>query len=153
MAFNDDLNALEGWVAPLIAKLQPQARRALTRKIALEVRREQRDRIKAQKAPDGTSYAPRAHSRQKQGDIKRRAMFSKIRTAKYMKVATTANSATVEYTGRNARIAAVHQYGKTDYVSKKSPVRIRYKTRPLIGISKNTYRIIEKKILASLNSQ
>ncbi|MGJ8526860.1 hypothetical protein LMG33818_002623 [Halomonadaceae bacterium LMG 33818] len=141
---------LENWTAPLIARLSPSSRRALTRKIAIEVRREQRDRIKTQHAPDGTSYTPRAGA-QKRGDIKRRAMFSKIRTARFMKTTTSPNRATIGYTGRNARIATVHQKGLMDYVSKKSQVKIRYPSRPLLGVSRKTRTIVEKAVIDHLN--
>ena len=61
----------EEWVGPLLAKLDDQQRRALARNVARDLRRRQRERIRAQTNPDGTPYAPRKEQRlrAKQGSI------------------------------------------------------------------------------------
>ena len=77
--FDDRLNGL-------IAALSPAARRKLAGEIAKELRKSQQQRIKQQKAPDGSPYQARKRQplRAKSGRIKR-AMFQKLRTSRYMK--------------------------------------------------------------------
>lgn len=107
-----DLKALEDWAGALLQKLTPQQRAAVARKVGQTLRASQSQRIAAQKAPDGSAYQPRAKSlRQKPGIIRRKAMFSKLRTAKYLKVSASAQEIGVGFIGRVARIAHVHQKG------------------------------------------
>ncbi|MBB5369630.1 phage virion morphogenesis protein [Janthinobacterium sp. K2Li3] len=88
---SDDLHALEAWAGALLAKLQPAQRRAINHKVAIDLRRSQAQRIKAQQGPDGAAYPARKELKSKNGRIKRQkaAMFAKIRTAKHMKVKAT----------------------------------------------------------------
>ena len=69
----DNMEALEEWVGPLLAQLDVKQRRALARNVARDLRRRQRERIRAQTNPDGTPYAPRKEQRLRaqQGSIKR----------------------------------------------------------------------------------
>ena len=55
----DELQALEDWVEPLLAKLSRSERRQLIRRVGRDLRRSQAQRIESQRNPDGTSYAPR----------------------------------------------------------------------------------------------
>lgn len=130
----DDLQALEDWVEPLIQQLQPPQRRQLARTIARDLRRSQRERIKAQQNPDGSDYAPRKPQRWKQGAIRRKAMFTKLRTAKYLKARGTPDTATVGFSGRAAYIARVHQFGRTTRVDENGP-RYDYPARKLLGFA------------------
>jgi phage virion morphogenesis protein len=60
MSTNDDqLQQLEEWVAPLLAKLEPAERKKLARTVGIKLAASQRDRIRAQKNPDGSRFAPR----------------------------------------------------------------------------------------------
>lgn len=54
-----DLAELEAYVGGMLKSLQPAQRRKLLRKVATTMRRENQARIKAQKNPDGSKYAPR----------------------------------------------------------------------------------------------
>lgn len=54
-----DLRAIEDWAGALLAKIEPKERRKINQAIARELRRSQQQRIKAQRNPNGTSYAPR----------------------------------------------------------------------------------------------
>ncbi|MGJ8514677.1 hypothetical protein R84981_001126 [Carnimonas sp. R-84981] len=148
-----DLGDLENWVAPLLQKLSAGERRKLARTIATDVRKEQRERIKEQRAPDGTSYTPRKPSARKRGRIKEKAMFSKLRTARFMKTTATATGASIEFRGGAATIARVHQYGLTDRVSRKSPLRVRYASRPLLGVSARTESIVERAVIDHLKQR
>lgn len=133
---SDDLTQLEDWCAPLLAKLGAGARRTLARTIATQLRRSQSQRIAAQQNPDGSAYAPRkrAPARKKKGRIKQRAMFSKLRTATYLKARASGDDATVEFTARVSRMARVHQDGGTDKVSPRGPTA-HYPQRQLLGFT------------------
>lgn len=132
---SDDLAALEEWIEPLIAKLGPAERRRLAREVARDLRISQRQRIKAQQNPDGSAYEPRANLRGQSGSIRRKAMFSKLRTAKYLKAKGSAAFATVGFVGRVAHIARVHQFGLRDRVEPGGP-RYRYPQRELLGFTR-----------------
>ena len=59
--------------------------------MAIDLRRSQTQRIKAQQGPDGAAYPPQKRRKElkgKKGRIKRQkgAMFAKIRPAKHLKV-------------------------------------------------------------------
>ncbi len=147
----DDLTALETWCAPLLAKLGAGQRNAVARKIATSLRRSQSQRIAAQQNPDGSGYAPRKKqpARKKKGRIKQRAMFTKLRSAAYLKARGTGDAATVEFTARVQRMARVHQEGGTDRVSPKGP-RIRYEQRRLLGFSRDDERLVRDLLVEHL---
>lgn len=130
----DDLQQLEDWAAPLLAKLQPTKRRALARTIGTALRRGQTQRIRDQVNPDGSAYAPR--KREKAGQIKRRKdrMFARITQARHFKVEASGQGAAVGFMGRVARIARVHQEGLSDRVSRDGP-SVRYERRQLLGFT------------------
>lgn len=129
-----DLEPLDAWANGLLANLSPAARRALAREIATKLRASQQQRIAAQLNPDGTPYAPRKPQlRQKAGRI-RRQMFTKLRTARFMKTEASADAALVGFASQVERIARVHQLGLRDRVGPGGP-EYRYPTRELLGIS------------------
>lgn len=130
----DDLTQLENWVTPLLEKLSAKERRVLTREVARDLRTANRERIKAQTNPDGTPFEPRTQLRSRSGAIRRKAMFTKLRTAKYLKIKTSADEAAIAFTGRVARIARVHHYGLRDRVEKGGP-KHQYASRKLVGFS------------------
>ncbi|WP_442783677.1 phage virion morphogenesis protein [Collimonas fungivorans] len=153
---SDDLHALETWAGALLAKLQPGQRRAVTRKIAQELRRSQAQRIASQQAPDGATYAARKQRkdlRGKKGRIKRQkaAMFNKVRTTKYLKTTQDENQLSVGFLGRVARIARVHQEGLTDKVAKKGPT-YHYPARSLLGFSAADQASIRDSLLRHLGN-
>lgn len=122
-------------LAGLLASLSPAGRRKLAGEIAKQLRATQQQRIKLQKAPDGSPYQARKRQplRAKTGRIKR-AMFQKLRTSRYMKATGRENSAVVEFTGKVQRIAQVHQYGLKDRPNKHAQ-DVQYPKRHLIGVS------------------
>jgi phage virion morphogenesis protein len=142
--FDDRLNGL-------IAALSPAARRKLAGEIAKELRKSQQQRIKLQKAPDGSPYQARKRQplRAKTGRIKR-AMFQKLRTSRYMKATGSENSTVVEFSGKVQRIARVHQYGLKDRPSRYAR-EVQYPERKLMGYSQREYAIINKVIIANLS--
>lgn len=141
--FDDRLNGL-------IAALSPAARRRLAGEIAKELRKSQQQRIKLQKAPDGSPYQARKRQplRAKTGRIKR-AMFQKLRTSQYMKASGLENSAVVEFTGKVQRIAGVHQYGLKDRPNPNvKPVQ--YAERQLLGMNIHDIKVIEALIFDTI---
>jgi phage virion morphogenesis protein len=140
---NDRLNAL-------IGNLSPSSRKEMARNIAKKLRASQQQNIKRQQAPDGTPFKPRKAQRirSKKGRVKRE-MFAKLRTAKYMKARATSDEAVVEFTGHVQRMARVHHYGLRDRPSRNGK-EIRYEVRPLLGIRKGDFELIETMIFKYL---
>lgn len=137
-----ELKSYDDQLAGLIAALTPTGRRKLAGEIAKQLRTAQQQRIKQQKAPDGSPYKTRKRQplRAKNGRIKR-AMFQKLRTSRYMKASGRENSAVVEFTRRVQRISRVHQFGLKD---KPNPhgKEIRYSERQLLGFNKSSKDLI-----------
>lgn len=150
---SDDLSALEDWAGALLNQLQPAERRKVTQSIARDLRRSQQQRIAAQKNPDGTAYAPRKPRqalRGKQGRIKRkRQMFAKLRTARYLRLQSDASSIAIGFAGRVSRLARVHQYGLRDKPGRESP-DIQYQRRALLGFNDADLEQIRDRLLAHL---
>lgn len=149
----DDLDQLADWAAPLLDAIAPQSRRQIARGVAQDLRRRQTRRIAAQQNPDGTPYAPRKpQGRGKAGHIKRRAMFRKLRTARYIKARGTADAATVGFTGRAAVIARVHQLGKRARVERGGPAAD-YPVRRLLGYAGGDRDAIADAVIEHLKRQ
>ncbi|MBY6292479.1 phage virion morphogenesis protein [Enterobacter bugandensis] len=130
----DDLQRVDDWLAAMLANLEPVARNRMMRQLAQELRRSQQQNIRLQRNPDGTAFEPRrVTARSKKGRIKRQ-MFAKLRTTKYLKTTTTADSASVQFDGKVLRIARVHHYGLRDRVSRKG-TEVRYAERRLLGVN------------------
>lgn len=150
-----DLQAIESWAGALLAKLTPSQRAQIARKTGMALRRSQSQRIAAQKNPDGSAYAPRAKNtgrfRQKSGTIKRRTMFSKLRTARFMNVDATASEVGVGFLGRAAQIAETHQEGAT-HRSRRTGRAIVTPKRELLGFSKADLQIIQDTLLDHLTA-
>lgn len=142
----DDLQQLEGWVGPLLAKLQPAARRRLARVVGTALRRSQVQRVREQRNPDGSAYAPR--KRAQAGQIKRRAyrMFQGLTKAKHFKVQASDQDVAVGFLGRVARIARVHQEGLSDRVTAGGPT-VRYERRELLGFTDAERQMIRDLLL------
>lgn len=150
----DELTALEDWAGALLAKMTPAARREAAMDIGRELRRSQQERLKAQRNPDGSGFAPRKPRilpkskklREKAGRIKRKAMFAKMRTARFLKVETDGNSLAIGFTGRVARIARVHQEGLSSQVAPGGP-NYQYPVRQLLGFTPADLDMIRDKLL------
>lgn len=138
----------------LINNLSPQARRQLARNIGQALRKNQQARIARQENPDGTAFEPRKPRKEfgkKKGRIKRKAMFAKLRTARYFKIQSNANEVTVGFNGSSATIANVHQYGLMSSPSKTKDFKVRYAQRELLGFSQSDLDVIEDLILEQLS--
>jgi phage virion morphogenesis protein len=135
----------------LLDAMSPAARRRLAVDIAKRLRQSQQQRIKSQKAPDGTVYAPRKlqRIREKKGRVKRE-MFAKLRTARYLKASGSDSAAVVEFTSKVQRIARVHQYGLKDK-PRKNRSKTQYPERQLLGFSNKDISLAEKIIFEALS--
>jgi len=144
----DPLSQLESWAGALLAKLEPPARRTLAVAIARELRRSQQQRIASQHDAEGSPFAPRKlRLQEKAGAIRRRAqMFSKLRTARWLRVSGTADAAEVGFAGRVARIARIHQEGLRDRAAPDAP-QIRYLRRAMLGFTDSDQDIVRDKLL------
>ena len=135
----EDLDRLETWAAPLLARLSTGERQRLARMVARDLRQANAATMRAQRAPDGKAWQPRkAKVRDAAGRIKKQAkaqaMFVKLRAAKHLKATASAFEATVGFSGRTERIAWVHHKGLRDQVSPDGPAYV-YPARPLLGIT------------------
>lgn len=138
----------------LINNLSPQARRQLARNIGQALRKNQQARIARQENPDGTAFEPRKPRKEfgkKKGRIKRKAMFAKLRTARYFKIQSNANEVSVGFNGSSSMIAKVHQYGLMSSPSKTKDFKVRYAQRELLGFSQSDLDVIEDLVLAQLS--
>lgn len=142
----DELQQVDAWLTALLANLGPAERKRMLRELAQQLRRTQQQSIRLQRNPDGSGYEPRrVTARTKQGRIKRQ-MFTKLRTAKYLKATTGSDSASVEFESKVQRIARVHHYGLRDRVSRKGP-EIRYAERRLLGFNNEAKNITTEILL------
>ena len=138
----------------LINNLSPQARRQLARNIGQALRKNQQARIARQENPDGTAFEPRKPRKEfgkKKGRVKRKAMFAKLRTARYFKIQSNANEVSVGFNGSSAMIAKVHQYGLMSSPSKTKDFKVRYAQRELLGFSQSDLEIIEDLVIEQLS--
>lgn len=150
----DDLTALEDWAGALLDQLGPSGRRKAAKAVATALRKSQQQRIAQQQNPDGSPFVPRKAQpgklRGKRGRIKRAAMFTKLRRATYLKARADADSASVEFVGRAATIAEVHQYGRTDKVNKRGTL-VRYPRRLLLGFSADDRQLVRDVLIDHLS--
>lgn len=145
----DELQQVDAWLTALLASLAPAERKRMLRELAQELRRTQQQNIRLQRNPDGSGYEPRrVTARTKQGRI-RRQMFTKLRTAKYLKATAGSDSASVQFEGKVQRIARVHHYGLRDRVSRNGP-ELRYTERRLLGINSKVTSLINDHLLIML---
>ena len=146
----NELKPFDDKLAGLLASLSPAGRRKMAAEIAKKLRASQQQRIKQQKAPDGTPYAARKRQpvREGKGRVKRE-MFAKLRTARYLKTKPSGEAAVVEFAGKVQRIARIHQEGLKDKPNRHSQP-VQYETRPLLGFSAADLHIVEDVILSRL---
>ncbi|PTB19543.1 phage virion morphogenesis protein [Trinickia symbiotica] len=148
----DNLSAVEQWAGALLAKLSPAGRRAAMRDIARELRRSQQTRIAAQKNTDGTAYEPRKIKsggkklRDKRGRVKRTAMFTKLRMARWMTIEADDRQLAVGFSGRVARVARVHQLGEKAPVAPGGP-GYRYPVRLVLGLTDAEREMVRDRLL------
>ncbi|MCA8372550.1 phage virion morphogenesis protein [Burkholderia multivorans] len=130
----DRLSRVEEWASGLLGQLTSAQRARLAKELAAELRRRQSRRIAEAHNPDGSRYAPRKpQARRKKGRI-RRAMFAKLRTARFLKTTSSADALVLHFTRDVERIALVHQKGLRDRVQRDGPI-VQYPARELLGLA------------------
>ncbi|EPC5390604.1 phage virion morphogenesis protein [Serratia liquefaciens] len=145
----NELSPFDTRLAGLITALSPQSRKSLAVAVSKRLRASQQQNIKHQQAPDGTPYAPRKTPLRNTKRLRDRAMFSKLRTARYMKAKGSGDDAVVEFVGRVKRMANVHHYGLRDRPSPHSAA-VKYEARPLLGFSTADVKMIETAVIEHL---
>lgn len=145
---SDDLQQISDWLAPLLKNLNSSERRKLMQTVGRELRRRNQQRIQRQTDPDGQRYTPRL--RKQKGRIKRKAMFSKLRLARYLRLASTADAAAVQWGAGVSRVANIHHYGLTSRISRNGPMH-KYAERRLIGFGREDQNDITDMILAHIS--
>jgi phage virion morphogenesis protein len=88
----------------------------MMREFAQQLRRNQQNKIRLQRNPDGTCYEPRRVTARTNKCRIKRQMFAKLCTTKYLKTAATDDSTSVEFAAQVQRIARVHHYGLREKV-------------------------------------
>ncbi|MBP8813926.1 MAG: phage virion morphogenesis protein [Laribacter sp.] len=142
---------LDAELSGLLENLSPAARKKLASDMARDLRRSQQQRIAAQKNPDGSVFNPRKPQIREQSGRVRRAMFVKLRQARWLKTEATADGVAVSFLDRVDRIAGVHQFGLRDQVRPGGPV-VRYPARQLLGFTDADEKRITDSVLAWLAS-
>lgn len=131
-------------IRQLVENISPASRAKLLKEIGTELRTRQQKRITAQQNPDGSAFTPRKNlKRDKKGRIKRK-MFSKIKTARHLKLESTSEQASITFVGNSANIARVHHFGQTEK-------GITYPSRQLLGINEEDINWIENRILEKIS--
>ncbi|MDU5487227.1 MAG: phage virion morphogenesis protein [Serratia liquefaciens] len=147
----NEFSPFDARLAGLITALSPQSRKSLAVAVSKRLRASQQQNIKRQQAPDGTPYSPRKMPLRNTTRLRDRAMFSKLRTARYMKAKGSGDEAVVEFVGRVKRMANVHHYGLRDRPSPHSAY-VQYEARPLLGFSPADVKMIETAVVEHLAS-
>jgi phage virion morphogenesis protein len=136
---SDDLDALEPWLGGLLAKTAPGQRMVIARKVGQTMRKFNAARVNANVEPDGSAMAERNPKKPRKGGKERKGkggrMFKRIELARNMQVRASADEVSLSFGGRVAKTAEVHHFGLEDAVDhrKRNSIRVRYKTRRLLG--------------------
>lgn len=150
----NELAPLDAWCSSLLTRATPAERCALARHIAADMHASQAKRIAAQINPDGSPYEPRKpRLRRKAGAIKAKAarqMFSKLRTARWMKTEATPDMAVVTFADQVQRMARVHQLGLRDKVDRRGGPEVTYPARGLLGFTPPEIEAVGDAVLAHL---
>ncbi|EFF0241262.1 phage virion morphogenesis protein [Escherichia coli] len=140
----NEFKRFEDRLTGLIESLSPSGRRRLSAELAKRLRQSQQRRVMAQKAPDGTPYAPRQQQ-------SARKMFAKLITSRFLHIRASPEQASMEfYGGKSPKIASVHQFGLSEE-NRKDGKKIDYPARPLLGFTGEDVQMIEEIILAHLD--
>ncbi|HBL7241973.1 TPA: phage virion morphogenesis protein [Serratia liquefaciens] len=129
-----DFQTLDETLSVLLQQLSPQSRQIFTRQVAKELRQRQQKHIQEQKNPDGSPYIPRKNKRRDKHGRIRRKMFTRLRTARFMKIESNTDEAAVTFATGVTNLSVVHHYGLRDKVSPDGPM-VRYARRQLLGFT------------------
>jgi phage virion morphogenesis protein len=132
------IERLDATLDRMIEALSPAGQKRLMTRIARRIAAENRKRIGANIAPDGTPFAPR----KRRGKGIRAKMFQKLKTTAWLKAKTFPNGvgASIFFAGGGAPLARIHHYGLRGRLARGSNLRIQYPARPLLGFRTPTNR-------------
>ncbi len=85
----------------------------------------------------------------RKGSIRRKAMFRKLSSAKYLRSGATDSEAWVGFSGAAARVGRVHQDGLADKPADRARA-VRYARRTLLGLSPEDHNLIMDSLMAAL---
>ena len=135
----DDLTAIEPFLAPLVAGMQPGARRKLASQIGRLLRRQNAQRIARNVDPDGAAMEPRKRrAARNSGKVRRKGkMFPQIRKTQAFRIVPGADGVRVGFINTMiSATASTHHFGDVGFVGRApdgSIVRTRYPARRLLG--------------------
>ena len=132
----------------LLQAVAPPAQRRLMRQLAQGLRQRNQARQRKQQGPDGKPWAPR----RKAGPVARqKKMMQGLTKRKHFTIQQQAAGIALGYTGRDARIAAVHHYGQTDRPGPNSR-EVKYSERRLLGISPADKAWIRQQLISAIST-
>ncbi|WP_443091368.1 phage virion morphogenesis protein [Basfia succiniciproducens] len=150
----DNILQVKTAFAQLLTNISAPRRRLLYQQIGRELARRQRRRIKAQQNPDGSAYEPRKQSKVRSKKPKNRVkdrMFNKITSPSHLKLKRNNNGLTLGFSGSDAPIANVHQYGLKSRVSDRLAFKVKYAQRELLGFTDEDIEMIEDYVIKALS--
>lgn len=154
MSLDNGLDAVEPWLAGILARLSPGERMKITRKIGQLLRRRNAERIRANVQPDGSPMEPRKPRRDKRGRVRGRKgkMFPKIGLARNMRVTARPDEVEVSFSPLVSGAAKVHHWGLVDRVEKEADgPSVRFPARHLLGINSDDREEIMAEVMKWLN--
>ncbi len=145
----DGAGSIDAWLAGLLLRLEPAARKTVVRDLALTLRRRNAMRMGAQESPDGDPWEPRKPQQDRHGQVRRAGkMMRGLRRLRRMPITVQGDDAELGFRGRDRRIAAVHHFGGVDDVV--DGVEADYPARPLLGIADEDLAVVRERLLAHL---
>jgi len=151
----DELDQLQNWIDGIMARVDQGERRALARRIAMELRKRNAQRIRGQVDPEGKAFAPRklrlGGAGVKATSRRRGKMFLRAAGPRHLTAKATADHAEIGFMGNAGRIMSVHQYGDRDRVSRApgAPYTV-YPERQALGLPQGDVDAVLEMLLAQL---
>lgn len=145
-----DFAPLDAAIEDLTRRMAPAARKALSARIATDLRNSNAKRERANVEPDGAEMEPRKAKRSGRArgkrlrdqvtklrrTVKGGKMFLRASAPRYLRKESTAGEAQVGFVGAMARIMRVHQLGLRDTVTRDpSSPEVTYPARIVLGIA------------------
>lgn len=159
---DQDLAALDAWLAPLVGQLKPAQRRRLALKVGQLERRRNAQRIAANVDPDGAPMEPRKkrarRAEGKSGRVRRTGkMFPKIARIRSLKVRPSPDGVEIGFVNPLVEhTARVHHFGLDGRVGKTRDgrtIRTRYPERGLLGFGSGDDQEIMDLVLDHLSAR
>ncbi len=150
--FNKGLGKFDRWMDVIVNSLSSARRRVLFRTIARDLRKANQKRISKQINPDGDAWEARKFDNGSGQVRKKIKMMIGLRSTRRLKITAGPDGATIGFSGRNAKIAAVHHFGGMDLVDPDSTTKIRYPVRQLLGVTKEDQTLIRDRVFGHIET-